>query len=107
MVTQRVRGDPTLSGVHNKGDKIGMGYLTLAFSGAPSVRHCYVIPTFSGIPNKGDKIKIGYLTPPFSAPLKWVELPHKPYVLGVPSKRDKKNRQHHPCYVGGPQVGRI
>ena len=45
------------SGSPQEGDKISIGYITPAFSGARSGWKCYITPAFSGVPNKGDKVK--------------------------------------------------
>ena len=49
--------NPYILGGPQQGDKIRIGCLTPAFSGAHQWAEMLHNPAFSGVPNKGDKIK--------------------------------------------------
>ena len=105
-----------------KDDKIRIGCLTPAFSGAHKwaemLRHHCIL----GDPQtKGDKIRIGSLTPAFSGAQKRAEMLRHPCILRDPQTKGGKMRIGsltpafsggpkraemlcHPCILGGPQT---
>ena len=84
---------PTFSGVPNakRGQKIRIGCLTPAFSGAHKWAEMPHNPAFSGVPKQRGTIKIGYLTPAFSEAHKWAEMLHNPCILRGPQTKGDKN----------------
>ena len=77
-----------LKGPQTKGDKITIGCLTPAFSGAQKRAKMLCHPCILGIPQtKGDKTRIGCLTPAFSGAQKRTEMLCHPYILGGPQQR--------------------
>ena len=74
-----------LAGPQTKRDKIELGCLTSAFSGAHKWaemlhnRYILVVPR-----TKRHKIRIGCLTPAFSGAHKWAEMLHNPCNLAGP-----------------------
>ena len=81
-----ILGDP-----QTKGDKIGGGCLTLAFSGAQKrpemLRHPCILRHAK---TKGDKIRISFLTLAFSGAQKRAEMLHHPCILGDPQTNGDK-----------------
>ena len=79
-----ILGDP-----QTKGNKIRIGCLTPAFSGAQKRAEMLCHPCILGDPQtKGNKIRIGCLTTAFSGAHKWAEMLRHPCIL-VPKKGDK------------------
>ena len=96
------------SGVPNKRDKIRIGYLTAAFSGAHKWAELLRNPCILGVPDKGNKIRIAYLTTTFSGAHKWAELLPNPCILGGPQQRGQiQNWLPHHYLLGGPLVATI
>ena len=76
--------------------------------GPRSGQICYVTPALLEVPRRGDKIKSGYITLAFTEARKGVALLRNPCVLWSPQKRGQNQKwAHHPCLLGGPQVGGI
>ena len=114
---------PAFSGVRNakQGEKIAIGSLTPAFSGAHKWRRSCITLAFSGVPKQGKKIRIGCLSPPFSGARKWAEVLRNPCILGGPQRQARGENQkwlstpafseaqkragvlRNPCILGGPR----
>ena len=76
-----------LGGPQTKGDKIRIGCLTPAFSGAQKRAQMLHHPSILGDPQtKGDKIRSGCLTPAFSGAQKRAQLLRHPCILGCPKE---------------------
>ena len=84
------RGSP------NKGDKIRIGYLMLACSGAHKRAEMLHHPCVLGDPQtKGGKIRIGYFTLAFFETHQWAERLQEPCILGDPKTKGDKIKSGH------------
>ena len=91
-----------------KGEKIRIGCLTPAFSGAQKRAEMQPHPCILGYPQtKRDKIRIGCLTLAFSRAQRRTEmLPHPCVLRGSPNKGGQnQNWLPHPCLLEGSKEG--
>ena len=100
---------PALPVVPNKGNKIRIGTITSAFSGAHKWAELIRYPCILGRPQQRGRIQ-NWLshTLAFSGTHKWAELLRHLCIVGGPQQRGQnKNWLPHPCLLGDPQVGTI
>ena len=104
-------GNPTsthsLRDPQTKGDKIRIGCLTLAFSGAQKRAKMLHHPCSLGDPQtKGDEIR-GCLTPGISGAQKMAKMLRHPCILWGPKTKGGQNQKWppHPCLLTGPEEG--
>ena len=76
-----------------KGDKIRIGSLNLAFSGAQKWAEMLHHPCILGVPNIGDKIRIGCLNPASWGATSGRKCYVTPAFSGIPNKGDKIKAQ--------------
>ena len=118
-------GGSSMSPLHSRGsptkwNKIRIGCLSHAFSGAKSGRKCYVNPAFSGVPNKGEqnqnclpqpcllggpKESGSSMSPLHSrgSPTKWNKITTGCLSHAFSGAQMWAEVLCHPCILGGPQ----